>query len=57
MNLFAFIAFAVIIAAGIIYMEIKFAKMNKTEEAQREKVIPRILRKFGATSISSDGQG
>ena len=57
MNLYAFIALAVLFAAGIIFMEIKFAKMNRTEEEQLENAITRVLSKFGATNISSDGKG
>ena len=57
MELFTIIAMAALFAAGIIFMEIKFAKMNKTEEEQREDLIPKVLRKFGATEIFSDGKG
>lgn len=57
MLLIEFIVVAVLVAAGIIFMEYKFAQMNKAEEGQLENVIPRVLRKFGATKISSDGKG
>ena len=57
MLLIEFIVIAAVFAAGIIFMEYKFAKMNTTEEEQLEKDIPKILRKYGATKISSDGKG
>ena len=57
MNIYALIALAVLFAAGIFFMEIKFAKMNRTEEEQLENAITRVLRKIGATKISSDGKG
>ena len=43
MVLIEIIVIAVIIAAGIVYMEYKFAQMNKAESGQEPEHIEKIL--------------
>ena len=57
MLLIEFIVIAVLIAAGIIFMEYKFAQMNDAESDQVPEHIEKILEKLGATEIASDGKG
>lgn len=57
MLLIEFIVVAVLVAAGIIFMEYRFAQMNKAESGQEPEHIEKILEKLGATEIASDGKG
>ena len=43
--------------AGVVYMETKFAKMNKTTREQDAARIHRVLKKLGATNIRYDYDG
>ncbi len=52
MELFAFLATAVIMMAGIIFMEIRFAQINANENGTDVSAdIKRILKKQGAKDI------
>ena len=43
--------------AGVVYIETKFAKMNKTTLEQDAARIHRVLKKLGATNIRYDYDG
>lgn len=45
----------VLFIAGVIYIEIKFAKINNTDDEQDD--IQNALKELGVTKIVSDGKG
>lgn len=55
MLLVEFIIAGIVIAAGICFIEYKFAKMRKAEEAGLPGEVHKVLEKLGATDIVSDG--
>ena len=46
-----FIAVGLIMAAGFIYLEYKFAKMNETETRGNLSAIEVVLKKIGAEKV------
>lgn len=52
-----FIAVGLIMAAGFIYLEYKFAKMNETETRGNLSAIEVVLKKIGAEKVEYDSAG
>lgn len=52
-----FIAVGLIMAAGFIYLEYKFAKMNETETRGNLSAIEVVLKKIGAEKVEYDPAG
>jgi len=55
MELVAFIIVGVLMGAAFLFLEYKFAKMNKEEEEGLPGEIHRTLVKLGAKNIEFDG--
>ena len=55
MELVAFIIAGVVMGAAFLYLEYKFAKMNREEEERLPEDVHRVLVKLGAKNIEFDG--
>jgi len=55
MELVAFIIAGVAMGAAFLYLEYKFAKMNREEEERLPEDVHRVLVKLGAKNIEFDG--
>ena len=56
-ELITIIAVGLIMAAGFIYLENKFAKMNETETRGNLSAIEVVLKKIGAEKVEYDPAG
>ena len=56
-ELITIIAVGLIMAAGFIYLEYKFAKINETETRGNLSAIEVVLKKIGAEKVEYDPAG